>query len=203
MALALDQVAALTVVARHQLATGGERGTGGGVPGLALLAHRLLGEAEQQRRDRVGLALAHAEVRHLVELAVGLDQLLALVPDPRPHHLGAEPARLAVLDLVDVPEVEQVQRLRGLLRELDADRLGVLEAGDGVAAGAAVLGDGLLAEVERLLLLAHLGDVRLALLDGLELLEVALDQLGARGGVHRLARRLLPVRLAAAPSGSW
>jgi hypothetical protein len=64
-------------------------------------------------------------------------------------------------------EVEAVDGLGSFLRQLGADRLRVLEARDQMAAEATVVRDQLLARVDLLGVLVHLGEIGLRVEDGL------------------------------------
>ncbi len=142
--------------------------------------------------DGLDLGGRERELRHL-ELFLEVLDLLAVVAPGLAHLLG-EPVGPRVRDAHE-PEVEEVDRLVPPLGELDADRLGLLEAGDVVAGVAAVVGDDLLAHEEVLVPRRHLREVRLRVDDRAGLHEVLGDEGVALGRVGLRRVRGLELRL--------
>ena len=126
---------------RSIAASSPESSFGRGHGGVQLL------EAENRRDHLVELRVGEAEVRHL-ELLLPAARAVA-VEDARGVELRPEPVLPGVRQVQEA-EVEAVDRLRPLLGQLGADRLGVLEAGDLVAGVAAVVRDQFLAGVDLL-----------------------------------------------------
>ena len=159
--------------------------------------------ADHHRRDRLRFLGRHVVVRHLQLLVVRA--LTAVVPYTRGPDLVVDPRRDRVLHMLFGPiprdvvvnesEIEQVNVLGSLGRELGADRLHVIEAFDRVARIAAVLLDGPLAEIHELVAGRHRTEARVGVAVGHRVDQIALGQLCESALVNRWQRRRHELRL--------
>ena len=107
-------------------------------------------EAHDRDQQTIDFLVVEVEIRH-AQLLFGLQHASA-VENPRIVELGPEPRRLrGVRDVGDEREIEPRHQLAALFRQVRADRLGLLEALDIVAAEATVAADHALPELDRLL----------------------------------------------------
>ena len=150
---AVHQVAAAAVVVADEDARLFRDRFGGG-EGLDALHGELVAHlAEDIPHHMTAVAFGEAELRHPQFLSRALD--LALVVDAGRGDLLLQPGLPGVGD-VHIAEVEAGDHLGTPGREIHPDLLGVLEAGEVVAAEAAVTEDEALAGEEQFLLFGHL-----------------------------------------------